>query len=334
VFEHRPLPFLRWLAAAVSVLVLLRIVWEPRIVGTDVGTTPIFNWLLYGYGLPALSFWVAGHLMRKRADDVPSRIVDALAILFTVLLAFLQIRHYVNSGNLYRPASGLTEVALQVSVGLAITIGLERIRGRTHNVVHDMGARVVAALTLAGAVFGLGFLHNPLLWPYPVGGPFFNLILLGYGLPAVLAIILALVARTTRPMEYRIVAVVTAVSLSILYLTLEVRRLYHGPVLTVGPTTELEQYTYSAVWLAYGVLLLLAGILLRSQPARLASAAVVMLTIGKVFLYDMAGLAGIFRALSLIGLGIVLVGIGLLYQRLLFPPRPPTSTLSAPATST
>lgn len=333
VYERRPLPFLRWLAAAMSVLVLLRIVWEPRIVGTDVGTTPIFNWLLYGYGVPALSFWVAGHLLRKRADDVHSRIVDALAILFTVLLAFVQIRHYANGGDLYRQASGLTEIALQVSVGLAITIGLERIRGRTHNVVHDVGARLVAAATLAGAAFGLVFLHNPLLWPYRVGGPFFNLVLLGYGLPAVLAIALALVARTTRPIEYRIFTLAAAVVLSILYLTLEVRRLYHGPVLAVGPTTELEQYTYSAVWLVYGVVLLLVGIALRSQPARIASAAVVMLTIGKVFLYDMSGLAGIFRALSFIGLGAVLVGIGLLYQRLLFPPGVHPTVLPTPAAS-
>jgi uncharacterized membrane protein len=86
-------------------------------------------------------------------------------------------------------------------------------------------------------------------------------------------------------------------------------------------TTDAEQYTYSAVWLMFGVLLLLAGFLLRSQPARLASAAVVAITIGKVFFIDMAGLTGIFRALSFIGLGAVLVGIGWLYQRMLFPAR-------------
>jgi uncharacterized membrane protein len=98
-----------------------------------------------------------------------------------------------------------------------------------------------------------------------------------------------------------------------------------------GPTGVAEQYTYSAVWLAYGVVLLLAGIALRSQPARLASAAVIILTVAKVFLYDMAGLTGIFRALSFIGLGLVLVGIGYLYQRLLFRPRPPAAAVAAAA---
>jgi uncharacterized membrane protein len=96
-------------------------------------------------------------------------------------------------------------------------------------------------------------------------------------------------------------------------------RLYHGPVLTAGETTDPEQYTLSAVWLGFGVVLLVAGLLLDSKPARLASAAVVVLTIAKVFLVDMADLTGIWRALSFIGLGLVLVGIGYLYQRLLFP---------------
>src|SRR5262249_25732978 len=142
VFEHRPLPALRWLAAGMGVLVLLRIGWEPRIVGADVGATPILNWLLYGYGVPALAFWVAGYLMRKRADGVPPRWVDSLAILFPVVWVFVEIRHYINAGDIYRPASGLTEIALQVSVGLAMTIGLERVRGRTNNIVHDVGAQI------------------------------------------------------------------------------------------------------------------------------------------------------------------------------------------------
>jgi uncharacterized membrane protein len=107
--------------------------------------------------------------------------------------------------------------------------------------------------------------------------------------------------------------------LALAYLTLETMRLYHGPVLT-GAIGDAEQYTFSGVWLAYGVALLATGVFIRSEPARLASAAVIALTIGKVFVVDMANLTGIWRALSFIGLGLVLVAIGYLYQRLLFPP--------------
>jgi uncharacterized membrane protein len=93
VADKRPLPALRPLAAAMAALVMARIAWEPRIVGPALGTTPIFNWLLYGYGICAAAFALGGHLLRRRADDAPARVIDSGAIVLTVLLAFLQIRH-------------------------------------------------------------------------------------------------------------------------------------------------------------------------------------------------------------------------------------------------
>jgi uncharacterized membrane protein len=318
VAEKRPLPLLRWIAAAAAVLVLARIVWEPRVVGDDLGTTPIFNWLLYGYGVPALSFWIAGYRLRQRADDVPSRTLDVAAILFTVLFAVLEIRHAMNDGDIYATGGGLAETALHVCVGLAMAIGLEWLRLRTRNVVHDVAALIIAAMTLGIILIGVLGVENPWLTGAPVGGVFLNLILLGYGLPAGLAIMLALTVRHTRPMSYRVTAVGVSVLLGLAYLTLEVARLYHGPRLT-GPVSDPENYTFSAVWLAFGVVLLVVGLLIDSKPARLASATVVGLTVAKVFLIDMADLAGIWRALSFIGLGLVLVGIGYLYQRVLFP---------------
>jgi len=328
VAEKRPLPWLRWLAAVLVAVVVARIAYEPRIVGDDLGTTPIFNWLLYGYGVPALAFWVAGWLLRRRADDLPGRIVDAGAILFTVLLAIFEIRHYVTGGDIYRPVSDIIEAALDVNIGLALTIGLEHIRGRTGSVVHNAGALLIAALTLIGIAFELIIVVGPSFNNNPIDGVFFNVILLGYGLPAVLAITLALIARTTRPMPYRVAAAITAVTLALFYLTLEVRRLFHGPILA-GPTADVEQYCYSTVWLAFGIVLLAVGFALRSQPARLLALGVVTATIAKVFIIDTASIGGIYRALSVIGLGVVLLGIGWLYQRLLYPRLPATTPPNA-----
>ena len=329
VAQKRPLPWLRSLAAIVAAVVVARIANEPRIVGDDLGTAPIFNWLLYGYGVPAASFWVAGWLLRQRADDAPARAVDAAAILFTVLLAVVEIRHYVTGGDIYRPSNDFVEIALYANVGLAITIGLERVRGRTGSVVHDIGAIVLAALTLLTVVFDLAYVLDPRFSRTPVGGAFVNLILLAYGLPAVLAITLALIARTTRPLSYRIAAAIAAVTLGLFYLTLEVRRLFHGPILA-GSASDAEQYSYSTAWLLFGIALLAVGFVLRSQPARMLALGVIALTVAKVFIIDTASISGIYRALSVIGLGIVLLGIGWLYQRLLYPRTPPSTATAAP----
>jgi uncharacterized membrane protein len=328
VAEKRPLPWLRWLAAILAVVVTARVACEPRIVGDDLGTAPIFNWLLYGYGVPAASFWLAGWLLRRRGDDLPARMVDAGAILFTVLLAITEIRHYVTGGNIYQPSTGFVEIALYVNVGLAMTIGLERVRGQTGSMVHNVGALVLAALTLVAIAFDLSYVADPSFVNHPVGGVLINLILLGYGLPAVLSIALALIARTTRPLPYRVVAAITAITLALFCLTLEVRRLFHGPTLS-GPTSDAEQYSYSTVWLTFGIAILAVGFFLRSQPARLLALGVIALTIAKVFIVDTASISGIFRALSIIGLGVVLLGIGWLYQRLLYP-RTPAAPAAAP----
>ena len=315
---QRPIPFLRWLAAILAGIVVLRIGYEPRIAGDAVGTTPIFNWLLWGYGIPALSFWAGSYFLRRNGDDAPLRMVEAAAILFTVLLAFMEIRHAVNDGDVYRAAAGLTEIALQVCVTLAMAIGLERLRLRSGSIVHNVGAILLAVFAGLASVFGLLGLENPMLWYHDVGGSFINVLLLGYALPAVLALMLSYAVAGHRPASYGNTIAAGALILALAYVSFEIRRLYHGPVLSRGETTDAEQYTYSIAWLMFGVALLGIGILVNSQRARLASAAVIGLTIVKAFLIDMSTLTGVYRALSFMCLGIVLVAIGWLYQRILF----------------
>ena len=98
----------------------------------------------------------------------------------------------------------------------------------------------------------------------PVGGPFFNHILLGYGMPAVLLGVLARVVSDTPAaglLRRRRGQLGRAwrwpISRS------KCAPLFQGPVLRGGVMTDAEDYTYSAVWLAFGVALLIAGILLQ-----------------------------------------------------------------------
>ena len=315
---QRPIPLLRSLAAILAAIVVMRTVYEPRIAGDAIGTTPIFNWLLWGYGVPALSFWGGSIFLRRRGDDAPQRAVESAAILFTVLLVFTEIRHAVNGGDIYRDTAGLTEVALQVCTALAMAIGLERLRIRSKSVVHNVSAVLLTVYAGVATLFGLMLLETPMLWATNVGGVFINLLLLGYALPAILALLLAYAVAGRRSAWYANTIAAGALILALSYLTFEIRRFYHGPVLTIGATGDAEQYSYSIAWLAFGVALLGIGIVFNSQRARLASAVVIALTIVKAFLIDMSTLTGVYRALSFMCLGLVLVAIGWLYQRILF----------------
>jgi hypothetical protein len=74
------------------------------------------------------------------------------------------------------------------------------------SIVHNVGALAMAASTLVAIVVELAVVAGPDFTNTPVTGAFFNRILVGCGLPAVLALTLALIARTTRPLPYRVVA--------------------------------------------------------------------------------------------------------------------------------
>lgn len=88
-------------------------------------------------------------------------------------------------------------------------------------------------------------------------------------------------------------------------------------LLAVGSSDLAPRDFISAAWLAIATGLLLAGIRLRDTPLRVAGLALLTMTVCKVFLIDAAELEGVLRILSFLGLGIALIGIGLLYGRVL-----------------
>lgn len=71
----------------------------------------------------------------------------------------------------------------------------------------------------------------------------------------------------------------------------------------------------SLFWILYSAILLVAGIIVRSRHARLIAIALFGVTILKVFLYDSSALDGVYRIISFITLGVILLITSFLYQR-------------------
>src|SRR3546814_2399771 len=110
---------------------------------------------------------------------------------------------------------------------------------------------------------------------------------------------------------------------------LEVRRAFHGPVLDFGGTGDGELLAYSLAWLGYAWLLLGLGIGTGYASLRYASLAVLAVATGKVLLFDWGTLEGLPRFFSFAALGFSLLGIPLLYQRLVFRSEEHTSELQS-----
>jgi uncharacterized membrane protein len=76
--------------------------------------------------------------------------------------------------------------------------------------------------------------------------------------------------------------------------------------------------TLSLSWVVYALVLLTIGVARRIGGLRWASLALLLVTITKVFMYDLGALKDLYRVASLVGLAVSLISVSLAYQRFVF----------------
>lgn len=313
-------PVLPWLMAGAAAIVAGRIGWEPTIVGAaNLSKTPVFNQLLAGYGIPAALLALSAFELRRWPGTQIRNLLQALASLFLLLTAAILVRHGMNGGVLDSSVPTLGEQSIYTLLVIGASAILMSLDLKSPSPVFRYGSMVVGGLSVLSILSA----HFVGLNPYFTGEllgkwPLLDLLFVGYLLPGIAYGGLAFHARDRRPMPYVIMLALTGVALAFAWVTLSVRRYWHGEgIADWKGFLQPETYTYSVVWLLLGVLLLAVGSKFDSKSIRLASAGLVLIAVIKVFLIDMANLEGILRALSFIGLGAVLIGIGLFYQKIL-----------------
>ena len=102
----------------------------------------------------------------------------------------------------------------------------------------------------------------------------------------------------------------------VLYINSIIRRLFHHGHVEFGlGIGQAEQYTYSVVWLILATLTIFLGQYMDKDRAVKLGFGLLTVVLLKAFIIDMSSLEGLYRALSFIGLGLSLVGIGWLFQK-------------------
>jgi uncharacterized membrane protein len=76
-----------------------------------------------------------------------------------------------------------------------------------------------------------------------------------------------------------------------------------------------QDLTYTIGWALFAVGMLVAGLVLHSRGARVAAIILLLVTVLKCFLHDLARLGGLYRVGSLLGLTISLLLVGVLLQK-------------------
>ena len=297
---------------------------------SSLSARPVFNALWAYLALPSAILGAAGYVVHSRktetkTDAFLNGLIEAAALAGLALFAVFQIRHLSNGGSVYVDKIGFEELGLQVSTGLCFTLaGLsKRFSG---NMVLSKMAEVISYATLG--IFALGSLAilSPLFSGRELvsGNILFNSLTTGLLVPTVLLAICAWRARGRRSEKYVNVLGGLALLGGMMWLTAMVRFVFNGMQIDIGLVDfgDFELWTISAVWLAVGILLLAAGVWKGVRALRIASGILIIATVLKAFLVDMAGLEGVLRAMSFVVLGLVLIVIGRAYQRFWLSDRP------------
>lgn len=337
IFGRRPVAALPILAVILAALAASGLWFNAPFAGEAIGTTPVFNKLILIAGLPALALLLAGEWMERDRAGLWAALETAIGLGLLAFFVALELRHFITGGQISAPQFGLADMAVQSIAALGFAIGLQYVARWRGAGIYDWGSLVAGAAGIVMLIFGLGIAFNPYFTGDETGtGTVFNLLLPGYLVPGLMAGVVFMLSKDVRPSWYRLGYGLAAGILLFLYATLMTRHAFQGNLMGYEyRASDAEFWAYSVVWLSIGGLLLAAGLALRSLPLRMASAALILLTVFKVFLLDMSALTGPLRAFSFIGLGLSLLVIGRFYQRILMrtgnrAPPPPAAPAAGP----
>lgn len=248
-------------------------------------------------------------LLRRKALPDPLRPIGiAQAAVLATITAHVLWKQVFAIDSASFPPLGMAERTLWEAILAAAALAAWRLGSRS------IAAGLGAASILHFALFTL-LRHNP-LWDEQAVGPW---LLPAYGV----AFALVWLSRHPFPGEPADrtrggiqIGLILAFAWSAL------TQLFHGTWLMEGPVTQAEDISRSLLAIALAIGFLQWGIRTAARDWRIASLVLMLGAVGKVFLFDAAGLDGLLRIASFAALGFSLIGVGWLYTRYLPDSRP------------
>lgn len=311
---------LDWLIRAVLLVLAVRLTLMPWLPGH----APESHWIPGTFGGALLLALLGARLVP--ASDPLRRWLEAGSLHLLVLFLFTGLRYLLYGGDVFIARFDFPEAAIQAGLWAALALiqfGRSQPRGPEHDgldhalaPVHRVAARILMGLALSVYLY-LAVTVNPLFVTSSnafIGErPVFNLLVVAYGVPIIFWLLgLRLFESAWRPL----LGWMTGLG-AWLFVTLQVRHLWHdGQVHWSAGWPDGELYSYSLAWLLMALAALIGGIQRDHRGLYRAGLILLVGVILKVFLVDLAGLTGVLRALSFMGLGLVLLGTAYLHQRL------------------
>ena len=297
------LPVLAYYAAVGAAVITYRMVIDPGLDWAMGFNTPLIQVFLSYVGTSAV-LGVAWVVARDRHPRLAATLESTVWVLAATLVVIMFER--------LLPSQSLeSHWGLGLLAAIWTTMVLAQIHRMKGAVPFERYLRIALASVLSLFVVGVllvqFFFFNPLDGDLISGVPFFSSLALAC-LP--LALVLGLGAwKITMPKALRFILGLLSSGYVAAYVALSIRHLWRGPDLSVAGVSDPELYTYTLAMLLISAGTLLVAFWKRAIWLRKLAMAGIGLTIAKVFVIDMAGLSGLIRVLSFMGLGLALLAL-------------------------
>ena len=248
------------IAAAFGSLTTLRLFVSRELWNND-RTLPLGeHWPLYGYGIPIMLFYMGARWLRSSGHEKSAMSLEGLSLGLAISLASLEIRVLIG-GGITADSPQLLEMSAYILTWLGAAYGLLYRQRIYSSIIAAWGARLLIAASMVAIIGGSMLALNPVFDGSALqGGALFNTLLLAYLAPAGLlwliarALVLINLDRLQPLLEGWAVVLVTT------FVSLEIKRLYNGPFLSIEPADEVEQALLIIAWLG-----LACGLVYRSN---------------------------------------------------------------------
>lgn len=313
--KRHQVPMPHWPIKALVAAVLARLTFAPWIPSYVDLTIFSLHWSLIVYPVALVLFWLAAKQWQQTNMKIwlEGATLHCLALFVTTETSYQLVGHYPQLTNF----SFYEQVLLSCNWLALGCVYLHRSQS-----AGQLGKLYkVAGLLLAGLagllLFNTTIDKNPLLERLYIGEiPLFNWLLLTWLVPSVLIVWLA---NFIKPINKTLSQVLLggAGLLAVLAINSLIRQYWQSGFIHLSkPTSDAELYSYSIIWLLLGALVVIAGHLKQQLLLQKIGLGILGAVIVKVFLIDMASLTGLLKAVSFIGLGLSLVALSWLFQKL------------------
>lgn len=311
VIDRFKLPDLSWLLKTVVAIVVARLTLNPWLPDYPADV----HWSLWTYGGSTAFAAVGAYMLRSR--ETLCTWLGAAALHLLVLTFWAELRYQLYGGAIYQLRSSFLEATIFM-LFLGSTALIYHYRAGFSETLRSF-VRIYAGALLTISLLSYALIVTRTLssdaWIYTAVSvtPLWNLATFAFLGPAFLGVCYALLYTE----KHRRYAWAFAGVAALICVSMQIRHLWTGTVRLDSPmVSEGELYTYSAVWLGMAMAAVLSGSWRLGPGVYRAGMGLLAIVIAKLFFIDMAGLEGLFRVASFMGLGLCLLGLSFLHQRL------------------